>query len=77
MGRRVSLVPRCVTGSCLGSVRVQYGRFYFYFTLFSMCFGVLPVCAQCMCLTPAEARRGHPVPWSWSYSVCCRMGAEN
>jgi hypothetical protein len=25
------------------------------------------VCARCACLVPGEARRGHWIPWNWSY----------
>jgi hypothetical protein len=34
--------------------------------LFSTC--ICFVCILCWCLVPSEARRGHWIPWIWSYS---------
>lgn len=33
------------------------------------CFACMDIYAQYMCLLPAEARRGCPIPWSWSYRL--------
>lgn len=33
------------------------------------CIVCMYVCAACLCLVPAEARKGHSVSWDWSYNV--------
>lgn len=33
------------------------------------CFTYMPVSALNVCLVPAEARRGHQIPWSGSHRV--------
>ena len=43
---------------------VLLDSFIFYF--------ILSVCLhkyKCMCAVPTEARRGHQIPWSWSYRL--------
>ena len=32
-----------------------------------MCLACMYICAPCACLVPEEARRGHQIPWNWSY----------
>ena len=31
----------------------------------------LSVCVPCVYIVPAKARRGHCIPWNWSYRWLC------
>jgi hypothetical protein len=49
----------------------QYTRWEFFKLLFlfylSTCFACMNACTLCAYLGPMEARRGHQMPWNWSY----------
>lgn len=60
--REVFHTDRCTSYQVLG--HNTFESLCFYFTDMS----VLPVWTLCACLVIEEARKGHPIPWNWSYT---------
>jgi hypothetical protein len=49
---------------------VTNAKSHSFIKVYNLCIWVLgrmDICAQPVCLVPAKDRRGHQIPWNWSY----------